>query len=620
MDNTVELLFELLQSGDEALDFLCENLDPSAADTCITVSEALGDLYDNIAVYIENYNIKEQHRGREAALNAGLAAGKLCRAYSGGDLETAAHILTYELLPLHGFLSNELNFWFAVYPDKGKMHEYRDKQQEDVTEYFSCHEETLKLDYAYDVSIMLLCYNKVYLTKIAFESLLKYTNFEKYSVELIIVNNGSDDNGETSAFIENINDPRVKKVDLKYPLGYNGYSLGPLAAGGRYFIEFHSDVIATENWLENLICCISSDWRIGAVVAVSNETTNAQQIPTNYKDPMEKDADMQRFAKNYNRSDPSKWEERTRIAPTSGYITPTGLYRRLLRDPWLYYGQFTDDDMSAFLRRSGFRQIVAKDTFLHHFGSQTSMKDIVENDSIRQMQKRFYEKWGIDAWYSIGRNSAVVEYMEIQNVGNHESFLFIDPLFGYSSGFILNRIREKGKKVGETGAIVSDMRYEADAIFYYDKVIVGRVSESLAQIQRKYDYVIFQPDMEEYIDKDLPNLLKVLHLVSKPDTKVVFTLSNPAYYTRLKEFVSNVVTSRPSEPWYGIRFIDIGYVHAEAQKQGFNCTVLDVKGAEAASNTQEIAHLQAVLENKSSTDTITSKTRVFVLSPNLDRE
>jgi len=615
MENTVEQLFGLLQSGDEALDFLCENLDPSTADTCITVSEALGDLYDNLTIYIENYNIKERHRGREAALNAGLAAGKLCRAYSGGDLETVAHILTYEMLPLHGFLSNELNFWFAIYPDKGKMHEYRDKQQEDVTEYFSRHEETLKLEYTYDVSIMLLCYNKAYLTKIAFESLLKYTNFEKYNVELIIVNNGSDDNGETSTYIENINDPRVKKVDLKYPLGYNGYSLGPLAAGGRYFIEFHSDVIATENWLENLMGCISSNWRIGAVVAASNETPNAQKIPVSYKDPMENDADMQRFAKKYNRRDPSKWEERTRIAPTSGYITPTGLYRRLLRDPWLYYGQFTDDDMSMFLRRSGFRQVVAKDTFLHHFGSQTSMKDIVENDSVGQMKKRFYEKWGIDAWYSIGENHIMIEYMDRQDISDHKSFLFIDTLFGFSSVYILGRIKVKGKKVGETGAIVSDMRYGADAKHYYDKVIIGRVSESLAQLQKKYDYVVFHPDIEEYIDKNFPNLLKALHLISKPDTKILFTLSNPAYYTRLQEFISNVVTSKPFEPWYGIRFIDIGYVYAEVQKQGFNCTVMHVKSAESGLNTQTIAHLQAILEDKSDADTMTSKTRLFILSP-----
>jgi len=243
------------------------------------------------------------------------------------------------------------------------------------------------------------------------------------------------------------------------------------------------------------------------------------------------------------------------------------------------------------------------------------MKDIVENDSVGQMKKRFYEKWGIDAWYSLGKNLAIIEYMERHDIGNQKSLLFIDPLFGISSIYILRRIKVKGKKAGETGAIVSDMRYGEDAKHYYDKVIIGRVSESLAQLQRKYDYVIFLQDIEEYIDKNFPNLLKALHIVSKPDTKVLFTLSNPAYYTRLQEFISNVVTSKPFEPWHGKRFIDIGYVYDEVQKQGFNCTVIHVKSAESDLNTQTIAHLHAILEDKSNADIMTSKTRLFVLIP-----
>ena len=614
-ESTIELLFELLQSGDEALDYLCENILQDATETCVLVSETLSELYENIAAYIENNNIKEQHRGREAALNAGLAAGKLRRIYSGGDLKDAAFLLTYELLPLHLFLSNELNFWFAVFPDVRKMQETRDMQLAGVTEYLSRHKETLEKEYAFDVSIMLLCYNNAHITKIAYESLLKYTNFEKYLVEIIVVNNGSNDNGETSAFIEKISDPRIKTVDLKYPLGYNGYSLGPLAAGGRYFIEFHTDVIATENWLDNLIGCISSDWRIGAVVAACNESSNHQMIPVCYNNPMENDVEMQHFAKNYNHPDPQKWEERTRIVPTSGYVIPTELYRHLLRDPWLYYGQFTDDDMSVFLRRSGFRQVFAKDTFLHHFGSQTSSREIVENDSLGQSQRRFYIKWGVDAWYSIGTNFTILVYLESRDINDSESFLFVDPLFGANSMYILNKYREKGIKVGATAAIISDQRYEADAKYCYDRVLVGNVAKKLVQLNYKYDYIIFQPCIEEYIDKDFPDLLKALLLVSKQSTKVLFTLSNPAYFQRLQDFVSGTVTSRPFEPWNGVRFVDIGYVYDTAQKQGFNCTVINVQGAQDKTQTQIIERLQTALQDSGEVDAMTVKARLFELSP-----
>ena len=358
-----EVLFELMQSGDEALDFLCENLAPDVADTCVLLCETLRELYENIAAYVENNNIKERHRGREAALNAALAADKLIKMCSADDFENAVLLLTCELLPLHIFLARELDLWFSIYPDMGKLRERCERELESVKDYRKQHKETLEMEYDYDVSIMVLCYNKVSLTKMSLDSLLKYTNFDKYRVEIIIINNGSNDGGETSAFIRELDDPRIKTVDLKHPLGYNGYSLGPLAARGRYCVEFHTDVIATEKWLDNLMTCINSDPGIGAAVAACNNSSNNQRIPTSYADPMKNDAEMQRFAKAYNHSDPLKWEDRTRVVPTSGFIIPTILYRHLLRDPWLYYGQFTDDDMALLLRRSGSGRCLQKIPF-----------------------------------------------------------------------------------------------------------------------------------------------------------------------------------------------------------------------------------------------------------------
>jgi len=613
--NNTGVLFELLQSGDEALEFLCENLDESSVITCITVSEALGELYDNIAEYIEENNINEKHRGKEAALNAALAAGKLRILYSGGNLDSAELLLIYELVPLHIFLTHELHFWFEVYPDREKMHEQRDKLLNDITDYMPHHKEQLEAEYAYDVSIMVLCYNKVYLTKIAYESLLRYTDFEKYRVEIILVNNGSDDNGETSAFLAAINDPRVKTADLKYPLGYNAYSLGPLAAQGRYFIEFHTDVVATENWLDNLLICITSDFRIGAAVAACNESSNSQAIPVDYANPLTDDTEMQRFAKKYNHSDPLKWEDRTRIMPTSGYIIPTILYRQILRDPWLYLGMFTDDDMSTFLRRSGFRQVLAKDTFLHHFGSQTSTKYIKEDDSIGQMRKRYYEKWGVDAWDGMEAASVLMQYMNVCELSGSESYLFIDPLCGSPLMYILNRYRGEEKNAGEIVAIVSNQRYYADAQYFFDDIICGYTVESLGKLQRKFDFIIIHPDISEYIDIDFPELLKALHSVSNPGTKILFTVNNPAYYMRLNELANGVVSANPFEPWRGIRFVDVQYITAAAEAQGFHCAFKHLYDTQIEQHAQIIKHLQTLVNDESKAKAMNYMMMLYVLSP-----
>ena len=177
-----EVLFELMQSGDEALDFLCENLTQDVADTCVLLCETLRELYENIAAYVENNKIKERHRGKEAALNAALAADKLNKLSLSCDFENAALMLSYELLPLHIFLARELDLWFSIYPDMGKLCERCEREINSVKEYRKEHKETLEMEYDYDVSIMVLCYNKVSLTKMSLDSLLKYTNFDKYRV------------------------------------------------------------------------------------------------------------------------------------------------------------------------------------------------------------------------------------------------------------------------------------------------------------------------------------------------------------------------------------------------------------------------------------------------------
>ena len=79
---------------------------------------------------------------------------------------------------------------------------------------------------------------------------------------------------------------------------------------------------------------------------------------------------MQAFAAAYNELDPRRWEERSQLMPFLA-ILRTDLYRIGLLDPIYTRGEFIDDDMSTLLRRTGWRQILMKDTFMHHFGGVT---------------------------------------------------------------------------------------------------------------------------------------------------------------------------------------------------------------------------------------------------------
>jgi MoaA/NifB/PqqE/SkfB family radical SAM enzyme/GT2 family glycosyltransferase len=609
------LLLELLDSGDEALDYLVMNLNGEYGDAYITIIDSLGELYENITAYVERNNLDEPNRTLDAAMNATLATEKLRKICFTGDIEKSTILLIYELIPLHVFLKNELNFWFAVYPDTNKIHKQRDEILSNLKEYAPVHKEAMEMDYAYDVSIMVLCFNKVHLTKIALESLLKYTDFDKLGVEIILINNGSDDNGETTAYLGEINDTRIKTVDLKYPLGYNGYSLGPFAAQGRYFVEFHTDVIATENWLESLLFCISSDPCIGAAVATCNESANSQAITVSYADPMIDDTEMQAFAREYNKSDPKKWEQRVRLMPTSGYITPTIIYRQLLRDPWLYYGWFTDDDMSTFLRRSGFKQILAKDTFLHHFGSQTSSMNLDTSGNVEKMRRRYFEKWGIDAWYGMHRNTLTLDYIFTRNIEGSETFLFIDPLFGSNPMYISDRFTACGKEIGETAAIITDPDYFEEAGYHYDIVLKGNINESLAQLDKKFDYILFQTDITEYINKDFPEMLEALHKVCNPDARVIFAMRNPSYYGNFDLLANVNLSSNLYEPWVGLHFIDPEYVTSAAKEKGFSCSVLGMKGKDIKEHELVIKYLKVLAHDEKKAENMVFTRYVYALSP-----
>ena len=75
-----------------------------------------------------------------------------------------------------------------------------------------------RTEYPYDVTIVLCAYNKLEYTKAAVESIFAHTDFSSGRVELITINNGSDDG--TREYFESL--PHTKKINLKYNiLGFN---------------------------------------------------------------------------------------------------------------------------------------------------------------------------------------------------------------------------------------------------------------------------------------------------------------------------------------------------------------------------------------------------------------
>jgi hypothetical protein len=199
-------------------------------------------------------------------------------------------------------------------------------------------------------------------------------------------------------------------------------------------------------------------------------------------------------------------------------------------------------------------------------------------------------------------------------VGGSESFLFIDPYFGSTALHVFNYYKTNKKTVGETTAIVSDLRYAEDAV-YYDNVLVGGVTGSLLELDRKFDYILIHPDIEDYIDKDFSEMLKALYMVCKPETKVMFSLNNPGYSLGLDDLLNGNITKKAYQPWLGTRFIDPGYVITTSREQGFVCSVGRIVGPQDEEQSKIIKQLQPLAKDADKATALTYKSYLFELRP-----
>ncbi|WP_256759866.1 glycosyltransferase family 2 protein [Cohnella sp. WQ 127256] len=234
-------------------------------------------------------------------------------------------------------------------------------------------------------SIVIPTYNQLNMLKQCIDSIIANTDIP---YEIIIVDNASMDG--TAAYLKELRG-QVRFHILEKNHGFAGaINKGMMMAKGRTILLLNNDTLVTENWLNNLLICLNSDEGIGMVGPITNYISGEQQINVPYEDI----ADMPKFARENNQSDPSRWR---RIDRLTGFCL---LFRRELFEGIGYFdegfeiGNFEDDDYNIRVRFLGKSLVMAQDTFIHHFGS-VSMKAL--GDRFQEVNSRnefyFLEKW-----------------------------------------------------------------------------------------------------------------------------------------------------------------------------------------------------------------------------------
>ncbi len=267
--------------------------------------------------------------------------------------------------------------------------------------------EALKMPHR--TSIIMLSYNTLAYTRLAITSVLDYT--EPGTYELIVIDNASTDGSRE--YLQDLAEPGVRVVLNERNAGFpGGCNQGmQLAAPASDLLLLNSDVVVTPHWLTNMQRALHSAAHIGAVGCVTNKCSNGQQVDVAYAGIEQ----MLAFAAQFNQSDEHLWFPWLRLIGFcllirhEAYEAVGGLDERCT--PGWY------DDYSFTLRQAGYSLVLAKDTFIHHFGGSSFDKVFKESFRSPQFQRnadKLQAKWQVPPAYN--RISPLVRKLPVERL------------------------------------------------------------------------------------------------------------------------------------------------------------------------------------------------------------
>ncbi|MDQ0048944.1 GT2 family glycosyltransferase [Paenibacillus polymyxa] len=407
--------------------------------------------------------------------------------------------IEFELIPILQDFYYDFYFFTCVFGDKQKEKYHYANEFTSMTANRYINESLETGIYRYDISIAVLAYDKLDYTKKCVESILQFTpNYLDY--ELVLIDNGSTDG--TSEYFESLSATKtftLKKNSLNIMAGSV-----PRIFEGKYLLVISNDVIVTENYLDNLILCIESDPAIAMVVPTTPNVSNFQTIPADYSTLEE----MLEFAKENNVSDPTRWEERTRLC------NPLAFYRSDIlvssqgvgvNDKYFVYSEFGDDALAMRLRHAGYKMILAKDCYCHHFGSVTLKEAQVKENTLEKSRKLFMDRHGIDAW-STGfcYDEKLIKSLGVKEKG-HINILGINSGFGSNPLKVKTIHREAGNQDVSLYQVSDNERYVPDLQVYSNRVVYAKDNVIGVFDDVSFDYILIESNIEQILH--MPNSL-----------------------------------------------------------------------------------------------------------------
>ena len=471
-----------------------------------------GDIYDGLSS-IQNFAKREVWEESRIC----LADACTCGLESLKDINRLVHThpekiewkLEYELASIVETTAIQFYYW-------GIVDEYPEKREE--FQEFLANTDMFKLlkvpeterEYEYDLVITVTGYNKLDYTKQCVESILENLP-EGIKCELILFNHGSSDG--TKEYFESIQGAKVINIAV------NGAMPGVAIKAnsvGKYNLYVSNDIIIGKNAIGNLYRCAMEHIDYGYIVPTTSAVSNLQTIPINYGNIKE----LEQFTLKNNVYNQMKHEQRVRLCNPVTMIT-TSIWLRMSFDTYedklcnKNTFSFPDDKNSVWMRRNGYKCILAKDAYCHHFGSVTLKEDLGTQQKQQEFylegRKSFLARYGVDPW-GIGSCYSLNLFNKWNfAIKNKATILGINCGLGSNSLKVKEILRENGAEGAILYNATQEGRYLYDLQGISDKAFLfWNLRDMVKNIGiKKYDYIVVEDAIQGNDGND--SLQKILY-------------------------------------------------------------------------------------------------------------
>lgn len=494
-DQVVIQILELLQTLQEACPELYHSVE-TKQDALFT--QLCGDIHAGLACILNLARQAETESCQKLGLMIQSAQDSFSRTRSfySRQPENCLHKIEFECLPLLQEAYTTFYFYQHYLVDHPEqLPEFYTKECSPwfANSYIDQAMETGQ--YRYEVSLVITAYNKLEYTRRCVESLL--ANIPKdLNYELILVNHGSSDG--TKEYFEQI------RPDKQLDIAVNGGGVTALGriVEGEFVIWISNDIIVAPHAIENLLACMRSDPRILWAVPATSNVSNLQSIPADYSSEEE----LMEFCEKNNRQDPFRWEQRTRLCNPIDIRRSSmwhgtgglGLYSKTVLPLRLgSQASFPDDRIALLIRRNGYKMMLVKDAYCHHFGSVT-WAPIIQRQGEQKYyvegRQNFSDIFGVDPWGTgFCYDPVFSEHMIGENHG-HVEVLGVNCGLGGNSLKIKEQLKEYCHDLD-----VRLTNITSDPKFLRDLAGVGDRTEKIDSLKKlgqflagnPYDYIVW---------------------------------------------------------------------------------------------------------------------------------